>query len=131
MTGTMPIISVIGRIRITLTRNRPNRRRFSVSSPISLTPSNSYSYSMRKLFALFCCVGLGACTKVIDLKVHNSSPVYVIEGNVTDEAGPYTVRVSQTVGFYAGNQYPGVSGAMVTIADGAGHKDQLTDNGDG
>jgi len=86
---------------------------------------------MRKFIALFCCVGVGACTKVIDLKVHNSPAVYVIEGNVTDQPGPYTVKVSKTVGFYTGNQYPGVTGAMVTIADDAGHKDRLTDNGDG
>lgn len=86
---------------------------------------------MRKFIALFCCAGFGACTKVIDLKVHNSSPVYVIEGNVTDQPGPYIVRVSKTVGFYAGNQYPGVPGARVTIADDLGHKDRLSDNGDG
>lgn len=86
---------------------------------------------MRKFIALFCCAGFFACTKVIDLKVHNSSPVYVIEGNVTDEPGPYTVKVSNTVGFYANNQYPGVSGAMVSIKDGAGHMDRLVDNGDG
>jgi hypothetical protein len=83
------------------------------------------------IWLLFSAIGLSACTKVIDLKVHNSSPVYVIEGNVTDQPGPYQVKISNTVGFYANNQYPGVPGAIVTIADGAGHTDRLKDNGDG
>lgn len=83
------------------------------------------------LFVLPVVVGLSACTKVIDLKVHNAAPVYVIEGNVTDGPGPYQVKISRTVGFYANNQYPGVPGAVVTIADGMGHKDLLTDHGDG
>ncbi|HEV2483525.1 MAG TPA: DUF4249 family protein [Puia sp.] len=89
----------------------------------------------KSLISLLCiglsCIGLSACTKVIDLNVHNSAPVYVIEGNVTDQPGPYQVKISNTVGFYAGNQYPGVPGAAVTIADGAGHTDHLTDHGDG
>jgi len=76
-------------------------------------------------------IALGACTKTIDLAVHNSSPVYVIQGNVTDQPGPYQVKITQTVGFYNNNQYPGVPGATVTITDGAGHTDRLKDNGDG
>ena len=80
---------------------------------------------------LFTSITLFACTKVVTLTVHNSSPIYVIEGNVTDQPGPYLVKITQTVGFYANNQYPGVPGAAVTIADNAGHIDKLKDNGDG
>jgi hypothetical protein len=86
---------------------------------------------MNKYAVLLFSIGLTACTKVIDLHVHNSAPVYVIEGNVTDQPGPYQVKITNTVGFYVNNQYPGVPGAIVTIADGAGHKDLLTDHGNG
>lgn len=80
---------------------------------------------------LFSIIILNACTKVVSINVHNASPVYVIEGNVTDQPGPYQVKITQTVGFYANNQYPGVPGAAITITDNAGHTDRLKDNGDG
>src|ERR1700743_242882 len=127
----MPIISPIARTRITLTRRKPSKPPYSVSFLTSLTPSNSKPMNKSLIYFLFSCLGLSACTKVITLNVHNSSPVYAIEGNVTDQPGPYQVKISQTVGFYANNQYPGVPGAIVTIADGAGHTDHLKDNGDG
>ena len=83
------------------------------------------------IICLISCIALGACTKTINLDVRNSAPIYVIQGNVTDQPGPYKVKISQTVGFYNNNEYPGVPGATVTIADAAGHKDLLHDNGDG
>src|ERR1700761_4363168 len=83
------------------------------------------------ILILFSCLAISACTKVVSINVHNSSPVYVIEGNVTDQPGPYQVKITNTVGFYANNQYPGVPGAIITISDNANHTDHLKDNGDG
>jgi hypothetical protein len=52
----------------------------------------------------------------------------VIQGEVTDQPGPYTVTINQTVGFYADNTFPAVSGASVTITDTTnGITDSLTE----
>ncbi|EAY27224.1 DUF4249 domain-containing protein [Microscilla marina] len=59
-----------------------------------------------------------SCTKIIEVDLNSAAPQLVIEGEVTDRAEPYRVKVSRT-GDYMGNEVPPkVSGAMVTISDG-------------
>jgi Domain of unknown function (DUF4249) len=62
-----------------------------------------------------------ACKKVINVDLRNATPQIVIEGNVTDEPGIYTVYVSKTVGFSADNIFPPVTDAVVTISDSVAH----------
>jgi hypothetical protein len=70
-----------------------------------------------------------SCTKTIEPPLVNSPPQLVIEGAVSDTAGPYHVTISKSVDFYADNTYPGVSGAKVTITDQtAGLSDALTEH---
>ncbi|MBV8389662.1 MAG: DUF4249 domain-containing protein [Mucilaginibacter sp.] len=57
-----------------------------------------------------------ACTKTITPPL-NYSPQLVIEGVVSDTAGPYHVSLSKTANFYSDNVYPTVSGATVVITD--------------
>ena len=83
------------------------------------------------IISLCCTFAFTACQKVISLDLRTAPPVYVIEGNVTDQPGPYQVQIIQTTGFYAANTFSGVPGAAVSIADGAGHSENLTDNGGG
>lgn len=66
-----------------------------------------------------------SCQKVIDLKVKDADKQYVIEGNVTNLPGPYTVTISQTTKFNASWQFQGVGGATVTISDNAGNSETL------
>ncbi|RFM27374.1 DUF4249 domain-containing protein [Deminuibacter soli] len=61
--------------------------------------------------------GAAACTKVIHTDLRSVPAKYVVEGNVTNLAGPYTVRITQTKNFEEDNTFPGVSGATVTITD--------------
>lgn len=61
-----------------------------------------------------------SCEKVIDLKLNNAAQKYVIEGNITDEAGNCAVKITQTKDFDQNNDFPGVSGATVTISDNGG-----------
>lgn len=69
-----------------------------------------------------------SCEKVIDVNLKNATPQIVIEGIVTNEAGPYQVRISQTVEFSAGNSFPPVSGAVVSITDSStGFTESLTE----
>lgn len=77
-------------------------------------------------------IGLASCQKVIDVNLNDSDPQYVINGNVTDQPGPYTVRVSRSANFNNTNNFPAVTGVLVTITDvTAGVTDTLADNNDG
>lgn len=75
--------------------------------------------------------GFVSCTKVIHIDLNEAEPKLVIEGNVTDQAGPYYVSLSRSIGFEANNEFPGVSGALVTISDNNGVKDTLTEQSQG
>jgi hypothetical protein len=75
---------------------------------------------------------LYACQKTIHLHLNDAAPRIVIQGEVTDDtAGPYTVRVHRTVPFYSENNFPGVSGASISISDNEGHVDSLVETSAG
>lgn len=69
-------------------------------------------------FGLFC-----ACQKTVTLPLNTAPSQIVIDGEVTDQPGPYTVTINKSVGFYADNTFPAISGASVRISDG-----QITDS---
>ncbi|MGL4598034.1 MAG: DUF4249 family protein, partial [Bacteroidia bacterium] len=72
----------------------------------------------KSIFFLGIIVSLfSSCTKEIDIDLNSSNPQLVIEGVVTDETGPYTVKLSKTINFSDDNNYPPVTGAFVAIAD--------------
>ncbi|HXP51491.1 MAG TPA: DUF4249 domain-containing protein [Bacteroidia bacterium] len=68
---------------------------------------------------------LASCQKVINIDLNSASPTIVIVGNLSDQPGPYTVTLNQTVNFSQPNTFPPVDGAFVTIADNAGTVDTL------
>jgi hypothetical protein len=68
-----------------------------------------------------------SCQKVIDIDLNSKDPQIVIEGNITDLAGPYTVTITQTVNFSESNVFPGVSGATVVLSDNLGNSETLTE----
>lgn len=70
---------------------------------------------------------LASCEKVIDIDLNTSSPQIVIEGNISDEPGPYTVKLSKTVNFNDVNTYPPVTGAIVIVSDNTGVIDTLSE----
>ena len=72
-----------------------------------------------------------SCTKVIDIDLNSVSPQLVIEGNISDLPGPYTVRLSKTVNFSETNLFPPVSGAIVKISDNAGSSEILNESSPG
>lgn len=83
------------------------------------------------MLIVFSLVLFSSCEKEIDLDLEDKSGDIVIEGNVTDQAGPYYVRVTKSVGFTENNQYPPVSDALVTISDNTGQSEILTYEADG
>jgi len=67
-----------------------------------------------------------ACKKVIQVNLNSSAPHYVVQGNVTNQPGPYLVTITKSVNFDQDNVFPTVSGAVVVITDNtAGVADTL------
>jgi hypothetical protein len=62
-------------------------------------------------------LSLGGCKKVIQVNLNDAAPQLIITGEVTNNLGPYSVSLSQTVNFSADNVFPAVSGAQVLITD--------------
>jgi len=83
------------------------------------------------IFLFFIITPFFSCKKVINVNLNNASPQVVIIGEVTDAPGPYQVSINQTVNFSSDNNFPPVSGAMVTISDNAGLNDSLTETSPG
>ena len=75
---------------------------------------------------LFC-----SCQKTVTLPLNTAPSQIVIQGEVTNAAGPYTVTINQSVGFYADNTFPAISGAVVKISDNLGNTDSLTETSPG
>jgi Domain of unknown function (DUF4249) len=78
---------------------------------------------MKKIIILISGVLFCACQKTVKLPLNTAPSQLVIQGEVTDQPGPYTVSINQSVGFYADNTFPTVSGASIKISDG-----QITDS---
>ncbi len=72
---------------------------------------------IRKIWVAGLIVSLYACTKVITVNLNDAAPQIVIEGIITNTAGPYQVQISKTVNFSESNTFPPVSGATVKITD--------------
>ncbi len=82
---------------------------------------------MKRLLILSIIVGMisTTCTKDIHLNLQNGAGLIVIEGNITDLPGPYTVYLSKTVTYYDSANSTPVSGGKVKISDNAGNTDSL------
>lgn len=72
-----------------------------------------------------------SCEKVVDLNLGVNNPTLVIEGNITNQPGPYFVKLTKTVSFTDASVYPVISNAIIIITDNVGQKDTLvyTTNG--
>jgi hypothetical protein len=68
-----------------------------------------------------------SCQKVIDLKLNNAPPQLVIEGDLTDLEGSQFVLISKSIPFSAQDDFPGISGADVTITDNTGVSKKFTE----
>jgi len=58
-----------------------------------------------------------SCQKVINVNLNDSDPQYIVEGNINDGPGPYTVKLTRSVNFSSSNSFPEVTGAVVAIKD--------------
>jgi hypothetical protein len=76
---------------------------------------------MNKIIIFFLLIlSLTSCEKVITVDLNTTDPKVMIEGQVTDQAGGFRVKLSKTVNFSDANNFPAVKGAAVTITDNKG-----------
>ncbi|MEM9985185.1 MAG: DUF4249 domain-containing protein [Bacteroidota bacterium] len=71
------------------------------------------------------------CEEVIVLELEENAGLLVVEGIVSSEPGQSLVSLTQSVGFYEENVFPGVQGAKVSITDGDGQNWDLTETSPG
>lgn len=72
-----------------------------------------------------------SCTKEVDIALKTTDPKIVIEGNITNEPGPYTVQIRKSVNFSDPNQFPAITGATVMISDNTGASETLSETSAG
>ena len=68
---------------------------------------------------------ISSCQKVITIDLNSTNIKLAIEGNVSDQAGTYSVQLSQTVNYDQYNVFPAVTGATVNISDNVGNSETL------
>lgn len=71
------------------------------------------------------------CEKVVDLDYKNNQSRIVIDGNITNEPGPYSVKITKSVSLTETGVYPAIDDAVVIISDDAGNSEVLSFQGNG
>ncbi len=72
---------------------------------------------MKKLLFALSAFALVACEKVIDYPLRETDEKLVVEGLVTDQPGPYTVRLTGTKGYLTAGDVAARDADLVTITD--------------
>jgi hypothetical protein len=72
-----------------------------------------------------------SCEKAVDLKYKDNQSMVIIEGNITNEPGPYFVKITKSITLSDTGNYPAIDNAIVTISDNAGNSETLTPQGNG
>lgn len=68
-----------------------------------------------------------SCEKIVDIDLSSTDSKIVIEGSITDQAGPYTVRISKSTDFFVPEKAPTISDATVIISDNEGNSEILNE----
>jgi hypothetical protein len=72
-----------------------------------------------------------SCEKTVDLKYKDNQSRIIIDGNITNEPGPYYVKITKSISLSDTGNYPAIDNALVTISDDAGNSETLTPQGNG
>ena len=78
-----------------------------------------------------CLFIFSSCEKVINIDLNNADPRLVVEANITNQPGPYTINLRHSVNYYESNIFPPVTNATVTLSDNAGSSEILHEASDG
>lgn len=101
---------------------------------VKFQPLNKIKYFITVFYVvlvLMAFYGLASCQKVINIDLNTASPQLVVEANVSDNPGPYFVKLSKTVSISDITEIPPVTGANVEISDSMGNSETLMEVKDG
>lgn len=62
-------------------------------------------------------LGLAGCETVINAKLDTGPAILSVDGVLTDQAGPQTIRLTQTAAYFDNRPAPVAAGAIVTVTD--------------
>ncbi|WMJ74565.1 DUF4249 domain-containing protein [Cytophagaceae bacterium ABcell3] len=79
------------------------------------------------LFYILTFLAFFSCEKVVDMDLNEESPRVVIEGQVTNKPGPYTIRITQSGSYMGGDKFEKIVGANVKVYDNAGQSESLVE----
>jgi hypothetical protein len=69
---------------------------------------------------------ISACEQIVTVDLNKADPRLVIEGNISDQPGPFTVTLSKSGNYFENSLYfPPVSHAQVLVTDDLGRIDTL------
>ncbi|MDQ2770999.1 MAG: DUF4249 domain-containing protein [Bacteroidota bacterium] len=77
------------------------------------------------LAALALTLTLAGCQDVVKLNVPAGQPLLAVDGAITDQPGPYVVRLTQTAPYFTNEAAPAVTGAVVVLTDNNGGRETL------
>jgi hypothetical protein len=81
---------------------------------------------LKSVLTLFALVGwMTSCQDVITLDLNNGVSKLVVNGYVSSDSGPYTIKLSQSSNYFDPNVFVPEKGAIVMISDNAGQTEIL------
>jgi hypothetical protein len=81
---------------------------------------------MLPILFILICIELNSCQQVVSIDLNKADPHIVIEGIISDQPGPYTVKISKTGNYFEPSLYfPPVTGAQIVLTDDKGQRDTL------
>lgn len=83
------------------------------------------------IVAMLVAISFTSCEKVVEIKYKDNQSKVVIEGNITNETGPYFVKISKSISLSNTSSVTTIDNAVVTISDDLGNTDALTAIGGG
>ena len=76
-------------------------------------------------------LSITSCQKVIQFDLNSADPKLVIEANISDQPGPYLVKLSRTINFDEDNIFPALTAARIIISNTTGQVDTLSETSAG
>jgi len=75
--------------------------------------------------------GFSSCMDVVDVSVPKGEELLAVEGLITDQPGPYIVKLTKTAPYFDQNANPEIHGASVIISDNTGFQEPLVEQSPG
>ena len=72
-----------------------------------------------------------SCEKKVNLSYKSNQSRIIIEGSITNETGPYFVKITKSIPLTATETNPTIDNALVSITDNAGNNEALVPLGNG